>query len=91
MPHELNAYRDAIDALIGPIEEIIAKVEALPAEARKAAFAAYTLGGLEQAKDTLGDTVASIDEFEEPEVETETEEEPEPDEEDDEDTDEDED
>lgn len=62
--HPLEAYRDDLDALIGPIEELIAKIDALPGSVRRHAVACYTLGGLGQAKDTLEETVKEIDEFE---------------------------
>lgn len=75
MPHALAAHRDAIDALIGPIEELIAKVnETLPTKGSEAYVAAFTLGGFEQAMTTLQETVSAIDEYEEPEVEAEVEE-----------------
>lgn len=65
MPHEQHAYREQINALIGPIEELIARAEeTLPMNVRM-----YVLGGLEQAKETLEDRVNEIDEYEEPEVE----------------------
>lgn len=62
MPHHFEGYRDIIDSLIGPIEEIMSKCDKLPIEVRL-----YVLGGLEQAKDTLEDTRNDIDEYEEPE------------------------
>ena len=58
--HPLAEQRDAIDALIGPIEEIMAKVESMPDNYVRA----YVLGGLEQAKDTLESARNEIDEFE---------------------------
>jgi hypothetical protein len=66
MPHELHAYRNAIDALIGPIEEIAAKAAStLPRQGNEAYVCVYVLGGLEQALETLSETVKAIDEFEE--------------------------
>jgi hypothetical protein len=55
------AERDLIDSLIGPIEEIIAKCDGLPGYVKT-----YVLGGLEQAKETLEETVAAIDDHDEP-------------------------
>ena len=73
MPHALEKYRDEIDALIGPIEELIAKIRDMPPAVVLSSVGNFTLGGLEQAKDTLEDAVISIDEFEEEEVEEEVE------------------
>jgi len=86
MPHQLATYRDDIDALIGPLEEIMAKLENLPKPARESYIGGYTAGGIQQAIDTLQDGVNEIDEFVEPEPEPE---EPETEDADDEDEDDD--
>ena len=84
MPHPLEEYRDRIDALIGPVEQIVADLSELCLDnAIDGATHTYTLGGLEQALETLTDCVNAIDEYEEPAPEPE-----EPDEPDEEETDE---
>lgn len=88
MPHELIKHRDRINALIGPIEQIVADLDELRLDrAVDGATYTFTLGGLEQAMEVLHGTVNAIDEYEEPEPQPEVEgwDEPdEPEEEDDE-------
>lgn len=72
MPHALHDYRDAIDALVGPIEELISKANAtLPVggPSDQAYLRAFVVGGLEQALEMLTDAVSDIDGFEEEEPE----------------------
>jgi hypothetical protein len=85
MPHQLAPHRDAYDALIGPLEELIFKFDQLPQAARLAFPGVYYKGGLEQAIEAMQTVVSEIDEFEEPEAEPDEPDEPEV--EDDDDTD----
>jgi len=87
MPHALEPYRDDLDALIGPLEqvehdfsEVRLAVQGLSIEEyigdRRYAYKADSrlwgvLGGLEQAMDDLRTLVAEIDQYEEPEPEPE--------------------
>jgi hypothetical protein len=71
MPHELDKYREYLDPLIGPIEELLAKIDAFPPGLKQHPLVGSLLGGLGQAKETLEDTVGDIDNYEEPDPEPE--------------------
>lgn len=73
MPHLYRDKRDEIDALIGPIEGLIAKAEeAIPMrDGGLWNTQGSTLAGLHEAKNALEDLREEIDTFEEPEPETE--------------------
>jgi len=96
MPHPLEAYRDRIDALIGPLEEIEAKLVELVGELNLSHtpavdYAALYYIGVTSAKDDLSSLVADIDGYEEEPEEQEPEEEAEEEEDNEEEDDEDED
>jgi hypothetical protein len=58
MPHPFFKNREEINALIGPIEELMAKADNLPGY-----VAGYTIAGLAQALETLEDALVDIENF----------------------------
>lgn len=62
MTHPLNDKRDAIEALRDKVDRLCSEARALlPGTGELAHLQVYTVGGLEQALETLGETLLAID------------------------------
>lgn len=65
MPHYLESHRDEIDGMIGPIEELVAKANAIVLAIGSPPEIMSVIAELNSAINTLEETRNSIDEYEE--------------------------